>query len=91
MIELEELRNINRSKEVLIEETEKECESLQSKLVYLETDDVELNRNIETQDNVEECKNLSDELSILDPRLHNVSPECENNSEKKNDLKNHNP
>ena len=51
----------------------------------------ELNRRIEKQDHVEECKNLSDLLSIHDPRHYNVSPESENNSEKKNDLKNHNP
>jgi hypothetical protein len=85
---LEEIRNANNLKEDLIEKVENECLMFQSKLDCLENEIEELKR-IEDDKPVEECKNVSDELSILDHCQLNISPVCGVESEKRDDLKKH--
>ena len=73
--EIENIQKINREKEEIIENIENEKEVLQSKLVKIEQENDTLLKKMENEK--EDVQNLSDELGILDPHSHNVSPTCE--------------
>ena len=86
--EIKLLERQNRNKEYTLANIVKENKGLQENLVILEKEKETLKCKIAINDKKLE-QNLGDELGILDPRQHNVSPECENKSVKKVDIKKH--
>ena len=72
---IDDIQRINNEKKNIMENLEKEQEKAKAKFKELQQQNKDLNLKLETVQNVQdEPTNLSEELGILDPRAHNVSP-----------------
>jgi hypothetical protein len=88
--EIKLLERVNKDKEDTLANVVEENKSLQEKLVLIKKETDTLTKDIVINDKDKELEhNLGDELGILDPRQHNVSPECEEKSVQIDDLKKH--
>ena len=91
--EIELIQKENKEKEDALSHVVKEKEMLQEDLLKLEKEKETLKEQLDSKDTeTEHVQNLSDELGILDPHSHNVSPACkpcDEVFEKTNDVKSH--
>ena len=80
------LKKMNKEKEDTLANVENENNTLHENLIYLEKESNALKEEIANSEKDEEFEqNLGDELGILDPRVHNVSPAFEQSSHFQND------
>ena len=76
--EVKLLKKMNKEKEDTLANVVKENNTLHENLICLEKESNELKEKITTSEKNEEFEHtLGDELGILDPRVHNVSPAFE--------------